>query len=278
MVELPILTPAPLQLWLVDLAAAAGALEAVDARLGLLDDAERGRLGTISNPEVRTERLAAHRALRVALEVYAGPAARAASFTRSPLGRPVAAGLDCDFSLSHAGGYALLGVRGGGTIGVDIERQRGVDFPPARKARVLQGAVVLAGRPLIGAGDEPRLIAAWTRLEAYAKADGCGMARVLGRIGAVGPRADSQEPGTAHPRDDARRVTVLDVAAPPGYAAAVCLMDASPAIPLAPGPSFDRPAPVCNLAGPALLRPCAFPTEASEISRMLDGPSASAVR
>jgi len=199
------------EIWLVDLARSAVALLAIDADVPYLPAEDRQRamaLGIGGN-----HRLAGYIALRLVLERHAGTHVRQRPFARSPLGRPSLPGFDGDFSLSHAGGLALIGVSRTGTIGVDIERPRLVRMSPPRRAAIVRAAALLmrhtfqacdpapAPAPTdsdagdAGAGRQPPsdavVLRAWVRLEAFAKARSTSIARVLDAAGALGQRREA---------------------------------------------------------------------------------------
>lgn len=212
-----------IELWLVDLDLCAAGLAAVDDGLGLLPQEDRARAARISDADGRKHRLAAYRALRLLLARHAGSGVLVQPFQRGEHGRPWLEGCALDFSLSHAGAMALIGACDGGRIGVDIEQPRASSIPERRKALIEAAAEALAGSALPDGDPQTRFIAAWTRLEAYAKADGRGMARVLGRIGAIGPETPRSDPLAALGVAPGG-LSSWDVAAPAGYRAAVCVL------------------------------------------------------
>jgi 4'-phosphopantetheinyl transferase len=91
------------------------------------------------------------------------------------------------FSLSHARGVALIGLTPAGTIGVDVERTREVRIAAERRAAI-EAAGAALGASLAGDGNT-RFLHAWVRLEAYAKADGCGIGRLLTQLSNLGVAA-----------------------------------------------------------------------------------------
>src|SRR5262245_40728904 len=112
------------ELWLVDLEAAAPALEALERATPRLAPEDRASALRVRNLAARRQRLAAYTALRILLERWIGPRARRQAFARSPEGKPRLAARQTAFSLAHIDGLALIGVAPEGTIGVDLERAR----------------------------------------------------------------------------------------------------------------------------------------------------------
>lgn len=86
-----------------------------------------------------------------------------------PLGKPALAAGGAEFSLSHAGRYAVLAVSGQ-AVGVDVE--------PVRPPNVLPRKVFTqAELDWLAAHPEPEeFCLLWTRLESALKAEGCGLA------------------------------------------------------------------------------------------------------
>jgi phosphopantetheinyl transferase len=156
-----------------------------------VSNADRARATAFSDPVIRDEWLATHIALRVLIERAAGPQWRGATFTRSVRGKPQLDGASVAFSLSHAPGLALIGLAHEGSIGVDVERTRPVRIGAARRARIEEAGAALNAAELPSDG-ESRFLQAWVRLEAYAKADGCGVGRLLTRLGILGTGATAR--------------------------------------------------------------------------------------
>lgn len=185
------------ELWCVDLRAAAPALHAIEQRVPRLCPGDRARGSAFSDAAARHEWLATHIALRLLIERAAGPEWRGVSFTRSERGKPHLEAAPLAFSLSHTRGLALIGMARQGSIGVDIERSRTVHVGEERRARIEAAGAALAAPPL-PAAEDARFLQAWVRLEAYAKADGGGIGRLLTRLGifGTGKAVASQEAGT----------------------------------------------------------------------------------
>src|SRR5581483_9645150 len=77
-----------MELWLVDLEAAAPALEALEHDVPRLSADDRDRAGRLSDPREKRYRLAAYAALRVVLERVGGPGVRGQRFLRPAGGKP----------------------------------------------------------------------------------------------------------------------------------------------------------------------------------------------
>ena len=175
------------ELWCVDLSAAAPALNAIERRIPRLSAEDLARAAQFSDARVREDWLATHVALRLLMERAVGPAWRGAALTRAARGKPQLAGAPLGFSLSHARGVALIGLTPTGSVGVDVERTREVRIAAERRAAIEAAGAALSAS-LAGDGNT-RFLHAWVRLEAYAKADGCGIGRLLTRLSILGVTA-----------------------------------------------------------------------------------------
>ena len=213
-----------LELWCVDTRAAGPALHAIERSVPLLSDWERHRAATFADPAQAEEWLAAHIALRIVLERMLGNAARGVTFARAALGKPRLDGAPIAFSLSHIPGLALIALAREGIVGVDVERARAVRVREPRRTRIeAAGAALNASDPLPEGGDA-RFLQAWVRLEALAKGEGCGVGRLLARLGISGPSTDQE--GDFRARIDGNLAetqiaTIRDVALGEGLFAAV---------------------------------------------------------
>lgn len=236
----------------------------LDAAFSALEDVERGTprlaagqiarfqdLTARGNKDARHWR-AAHIALRIVLERYAGVAVRGVSYTIAPGGRPHLVALrdvphPPHFSLSHTGAFALIAVSPSQPVGVDLEVPRVVSIAPERRQRIETAALRLAeGEMLAGDGDA-RFLQAWVRLEAAAKATGEGIGRVLTKAGAIGKGRLA-----GHPSDEAASAV-----------AAVCVRD------LALGSGFFGAVAARTL--PPLLMVEALPTTAAGLAAFVTG-------
>jgi phosphopantetheinyl transferase len=158
-----------------------------------LSEEERRYAATLADPAQTEEWLAAHIALRLLLERAAGAAWRTVPFARSSHGKPHLEGAPVAFSLSHVPGLALVAIAEAGTVGVDLERMRAVRMSEPRRGRIEAAAAALNGDETLPQGGDERFLQAWVRLEAFAKAEGCGIGRLLTRLGVSAEAAGSSE-------------------------------------------------------------------------------------
>jgi 4'-phosphopantetheinyl transferase len=220
------------ELWLVDLEAAAPALEALERDCPRLAGDDRARALRLGEARARRHRLAAYTALRIVLERVAGPEVRGQTFARASGGRPGLGAGDTTFSLSHTEGLALIGVARAGSIGVDLERVRALRMSSRRREEMLALAAGLAAEPLGDPAGDAALLRAWCRVEAFAKARGEGLDRLLRELGLreAGGRRLSVRQIAADARHLARQsgLRIADVTLPPGLYGAVATAGAAP--------------------------------------------------
>ena len=129
----------------------------------------------------------AHAVLRLLLARWIGFEAALRTFTFGYAGKPQLAHNPStgpvDFSLSHTGAVALIGLARHRRIGVDIERPRRVSMNTDRRRQIISVAEAIGGSSIsdVHHGDAA-LLAAWVRLEAASKATGEGMGRLLNSL------------------------------------------------------------------------------------------------
>ena len=208
-----------IELWLVDLASTAPALEKLEAATPRLADADERKIAASIGADARRERRAAHIALRLLVERAFGMAWRRVPFDLAGTGKPVLAGAPGSFNLAHVDRFALIGLSATGPIGVDIEPTRAIKVSDERRGRIEKAAVALAGGAELPEAADGRFLQAWGRREACAKADGSGIGRLLTGVGVIGDLGVQE--GRAH--ELASRFTVVDVSAGAGCHAAVAL-------------------------------------------------------
>jgi 4'-phosphopantetheinyl transferase len=180
---------AALEVWCIDLRAAAPALSEIEARTPRLAPADRARAGILKDVRLAAERMATYIALRILIERAAGVEWRGIALTAGAHGKPHLEGAPVAFSLSHAPGLALIGVGKAEPIGVDVERARIVRVRAPRRDQIEAAGAFLSAEQELTANSDARLLQAWVRLEAFAKAQGCGIGRLLTRLGIMGGSA-----------------------------------------------------------------------------------------
>jgi 4'-phosphopantetheinyl transferase len=175
------------------------------------------------------------------------------------VGKPRLADGSVAFSLSHSDGLALIGVKRAGEIGVDLERARSVRVSAHHQRLIMAAGRGLGAMPLSAedVGEAPRQAAflqAWSRLEAFAKVRGRGLARLLADVGARGHRGGSGTATPARVEAAARRLIgeagmkVHDLKLPAGLHGAVALGQ-SARVPRVRSFPVDRPT-ITRLLGP----------------------------
>jgi 4'-phosphopantetheinyl transferase len=248
-----------MELWLVDLDAAAPALEALEREVPRLSADDHERAKRLSDSRAQQLRLTTYVALRVVLERAAGPMVRGRSFIRSARGKPRLAGDGPAFSFSHTERLALIGVAGLPSIGVDLEESRSLAMSPRRREEILAVGSGLSGRLAGHADSHAPVLQAWCRLEAYAKARGLGISRVLTELGLR--EARGRQLGTSDIEAASRQLAnqaglaVHDVELPAGLHGAVACAG--------------------SVSAPPLRR---FPTDVADIARLLAPARAGAPR
>lgn len=173
--------------WLVDLTASGDGLLALEEEAARLSAEELARGRDLSARGDAARWLAAHIALRLVLERFAGAAVRQRPFEQTAQGKPFLPDCDLGFSLSHSSGHALIAIGPSGPLGADLECRRAIKMSPTRQDAIISAAADMSAQPLPARAPD-KFLQAWVRLEALAKADGVGIGRVLSQAGAFGPR------------------------------------------------------------------------------------------
>lgn len=204
--------------------------------LALLDDAERTRLERLRRPADRARFATGRRLAREALGDALGVAPAAVPLVLTAAGRPVlgspaegwpGAPAPLDVSIAHAGPHVVVAVADGGRrVGVDVEGGPGAPVPDDGLLGVVctpAERVALAALPPDARRDA--FLALWTRKEALLKADGRGLLvdPATVEVATDGPPRVVRTPAGA-PAPAA--VSLLDLAAAPGYRAALAVVAA----------------------------------------------------
>ncbi|WP_371483639.1 4'-phosphopantetheinyl transferase superfamily protein [Kitasatospora sp. NBC_00315] len=211
--------PDTVRLWLVPDQWPGAALAGL---LAVLDPEERRRAEACRSADDRRRFVLAHGAVRHLVARRLGVAPEEIRWRRGPHGKPELAGpfTGAEVNLSHSGSVAMVALCSSRRVGVDVQRvlprldataMAERYFPPeeARFVRTADGPDSRA----------ERFARLWARKEALVKAHGGRLTQGL-RI----PLLDGGAGSTDHPADSwSRDYRVADVAAPPGYRAAVAL-------------------------------------------------------
>lgn len=196
------------EVWLVELDRSAEGLEMIERRSGRLSSEDFTHIAATRNPELARQRRLSSIASRLLIARCAGSGRfDRVAFRRLAGGKPVLADGGPAFSLAHGDGRAVVAVGNVEAIGVDIEPSRPLRMNGERRRLLIKAAATLtASEDLLGdvagdaaarqAGDndDQAVLRAWVRLEAYAKALGCGIGRILTEQGVI---ARSGRGGTA---------------------------------------------------------------------------------
>jgi 4'-phosphopantetheinyl transferase len=222
------------RIWAVNLNAIAPAeLHQLDATL---DSSEHTRAARFYFEHDRRHYVAARGLLRHLLGSALDQPASGLVFGYGPHGKPALSAPSRDertlcFNLSHSGGWAMFALSSDREVGIDLESA-------ARLDRDAKGLADLAGRVLSGrelefwqalpdaASRERAFLRAWTRKEAFAKANGEGLFEHLIRtevaLDAAAPKP-SLTLSTAQKGDLSRHWILHDLPAPDGFAAALAV-------------------------------------------------------
>ncbi len=219
------------EVWVGDLGVCGPRLVEIERSQHLLTAREAQRASTIA---VNRDRwIAAHVALHLALQARIGRSVEFVSAGQRTQAKPRVVDWDGDFSLTHSGDLVLIAITTQGNIGVDVEVRRDVRLD-ARRCRLIEAAgTAVAAAPFAHPDDTMRLLAAWTRLEAIAKARGTGIGAVLETIGLHTSGADETSARAAATRllgsgPQALAVHDLDLARHDAVAAVAQPVDVGP--------------------------------------------------
>ena len=190
----------------------------------LLTDEEQRRADRFVQPVDRRRFAVVRGRLRTILGHYLDQPPDLIEFTSNPHGKPGVEGTALRFNLSHSGTTMLVALTMSRELGVDIEQVR-PDFGGEAIARrfFAPGEV----EALLGLPPADRTLAffqGWTRKEAYIKAVGKGLAMPLDEFEVeIHPDRPASLLATLSDPLEAGRWTLVELAAPSGYVAALCV-------------------------------------------------------
>ncbi len=186
----------------------------------LLDSEEMERSASFHSEPARRRFIAGRVLLRTMLGEFVGAAPQELRFDRGPHGKPRLAshtGHSVWFSLTHSGDLALVAISGTSEVGIDVERIR----PISRALKIADRAFDSSSRTALHeAAPEHRdatFLRYWTRLEALAKATGCGLVPFLEQTEETTKAGLNVGRLGGEYGKGARRFEVIDLPLEPGY-------------------------------------------------------------
>lgn len=176
-----------------------------------LSPEEQARAARFAFERLRAEYVFHHAALRAILSGYLGLVPRGIGIRAGEHGKPLLGPPfeDWKFNLAHSGPAALIAVRRGADVGVDIERIR-----PLKDARMLARHYFTLREEEEVRADPLSFFTIWTRKEAVLKATGEGLHRPLASVDVTAA------PGPVRVLD---RWVVRDLPPVEGYTAALAV-------------------------------------------------------
>jgi 4'-phosphopantetheinyl transferase len=174
--------------------------------------------------------------LRAMLGRYVGSPAEEIRFSYGANGKPYLGATpganELEFNFSHAHGQALLAVRRGHSVGIDLELARPFAEVEGIAERFFSEPEIAALRDVAEARRGAAFVRVWARKEAYVKARGGGLSIPLGQFSVLSGWTEPAAPVRFMPgaSDSGKRWFVADVVAPPGFAAAVAYEGAEPRV------------------------------------------------
>jgi 4'-phosphopantetheinyl transferase len=198
-------------------------LEAPDAVaaqfLGILTVEESERAARFAFRHLQHSFILARGALRMLLGQYLGAAPNAIPLRYGSQGKPgLGESARLRFNVSHSGALAMFVFTLDCEVGIDVEEIRPVPEMEQIAMRQFSAGQTAELMSLPAGMREPAFFRCWTRMEAYVKALGRGMAS--GHGVAAGP-------GMSATRAEAGAWTLHDLDVPPPYAAALAYLDAT---------------------------------------------------
>lgn len=142
-----------------------------------LPPGEAARIARHVKADDRAARTAAWSLARTLLGAALGLAPAAVPVVRGTNGRPgLSVASDLDFNLTHSGSWVAVGLARGGTIGVDVEKARGLDLWTRLAPDFMHDADRTRWSALAEADRAASALRQWCGKEAVLKATGEGLA------------------------------------------------------------------------------------------------------
>jgi len=148
----------------------------------LLDRGETARAASFQSEPARRRFIGGRVLLRTVLGEFVGVAPQKLRFDHGPCGKPRLVSDRADpvwFSLAHSGEVALVAISATSEVGVDIERIRPIPEALKIAQRAFDQSSCTALSETAPEHRDATFLLHWTRLEALAKATGCGLLPLL---------------------------------------------------------------------------------------------------
>src|ERR1700733_6423001 len=148
----------------------------------LLDSGETARSASFQSEPARRRFIGGHALLRTVLGEFVGVAPQKLRFDLGPCGKPRLATHPADsvwFSLAHSDELAVVAISAKSEVGVDVERIRPIPEALKIAERAFDSTSFTALHMTAPDHRDATFLRSWTRLEALAKATGCGLVPLL---------------------------------------------------------------------------------------------------
>lgn len=186
----------------------------------LLDSGETARSSSFQSEPARRRFIGGHALLRTVLGEFVGVAPQKLRFDHGPCGKPRLASNSADsvwFNLAHSGELAIVAISATSELGVDVERIRPIPEALKIAERAFDSSSCTVLHETAPEHRDATFLRHWTRLEALAKATGCGLVPSLGQAEELrGAGRMVERLGDKYGRR-ARRFEVIDLPLEAGY-------------------------------------------------------------
>jgi 4'-phosphopantetheinyl transferase len=155
----------------------------------LLNAEETARSAVFQSEPARRRFIGGRVLLRTVLGEHVGVAPQKLHFEHGPWGKPRLASNAADsvwFSLAHSGELAIVTISAASEVGIDIERVRPIPRALKIAERAFDSSSCAALHEASPEHRDVTFLRLWTRLEALAKATGCGLSSWLEQAAELG--------------------------------------------------------------------------------------------
>jgi 4'-phosphopantetheinyl transferase len=190
----------------------------------LLAPEEQARARCFRQPDDRRRFIAAHAGLRALLAAALNRPSSALRLRQNASGKPMLAGREIEFNLSHSGDIVLIALANDAAVGVDVEKLRLLPDRDAIAARFFHAGEAADLADLAEPEADLAFFRCWTRKEAVSKAVGLGLGLPLDQYRvSCRPGSPARLIALSGAEPPATDWSLLDLAPAPGYAAALAV-------------------------------------------------------